>query len=141
MGLDSVFLNLTIFAENRMRGGPNIYPGSVSQCALDRDEEKSSGLFDSPQGRRTPFSATLSKHSQNVFFFLRFAIETATGSFFIFQEKKEIQRGNTIVSRDRFIYRTPIFFSLLLSDKNHCGFYSIPFHVLPNPKKNRIFAE
>ena len=49
LGLDSVFLNLTIFAENRVRGGPNSYPGSVGKCALDRDEEKSSGLFDSPQ--------------------------------------------------------------------------------------------
>ena len=27
-GLDSVFLNLTIFAENRVRGGLNAHPGS-----------------------------------------------------------------------------------------------------------------
>ena len=43
-------------------------------------------------------------------FFIRYAIETASGSFFIFQEKKEIQRGVTIVNRDRFF----------LSDINFC---------------------
>jgi len=53
--------------------------------------------------KKSPVDFSIARKGGEFVFILRYAIETFTECFFIFQEKKEIQSENTIVNRIRFL--------------------------------------
>ncbi|MBP5241768.1 MAG: hypothetical protein J6Z26_07695 [Bacteroidales bacterium] len=72
--------------------------------------------------KKSPVDFSIARKGGEFVFILRYAIETFTECFFIFQEKKEIQRGITIVNRDLYLKRKKIDYTelsvFLLQKKN-----------------------
>ena len=103
-----------------MRGGPNIYPGSVGKCALDRDEEKSSGLFHSLQGRRICFSPLRYQiiHRMIVFSPLRYQIIHRM-IFHLSREKRNTKGKHNRKPRP-FFFLASIVFVILISRISGC---------------------
>ena len=81
MGLDSVFLNLTIFAENRVRVGPNS-EGTASGCSDSHKvaENKKREAWANARWigmKKSPVDFSIARKGGE-FVFLRFAIKSFT---------------------------------------------------------------